>query len=193
LIRESNPIRKQYLLDASLSFSELRTSPNSTLRKYFRELCWRRQEESARTKTSVMLQSLLRGCEKPAKAYGNSTSVIVLGSINIRVWRREVRLKDTATIFLQGFVSNPPLPGWYALDAGLSDPARRLRLWIEGTDEDGQHFGLFIHAGGDRMVQDINTLVDQLDGATNDEIANRSRRRVPTSVAKGRFNRRAYT
>ncbi|KAH8175853.1 hypothetical protein LIA77_04271 [Sarocladium implicatum] len=193
LIRQSNPIRKQYLLDASRWFSEIRISPNETLRRYFQELCWRRQEEGSRTKTSQTLQSLLRGCKKAAKAYGNSTSLIVLGSINLRVLRREIRLKDTTTVFIQGFVSNRAVPGWYALEAGPNDAAQRLRLWVEGTDENGQHFGQFIHAGGDRMVQDMNTLVDQLDGVRNEEIAKRPRRRIPSSVSKGRFSGNAYT
>jgi hypothetical protein len=43
------------------------------------------------------------------------------------------------------------------------------------------------------MVQDMNTLVDQLDGVRNEEIAKRPRRHIPSSVSKGRFSGNAYT
>lgn len=193
LIRESNPIRRWYLLDASHSFSELQNSTNKILRKYFQELCWRRQEEGSKTKRSRTLSRLLQGCQKNVKAYGNRTSLIVSGSINFRVLRKEVRLKESDIVFIQGFISDPPIPGWYASNANPDDPARRFRLWIEGFDEDGKEFGRFIHANGDQTVLDINTLVDQLEGASDDEIAGRARRRVPASIAKGRRFRKAYT
>jgi hypothetical protein len=82
------------------------------------------------------------------------------------------------TVFAQGILYEGRASACYCTKTQESDPARRFCLRITGLSL-SQPFTYFVQARGDITTQEINALVDLLDGHKKEDIINRPRRLLP--------------
>jgi hypothetical protein len=106
--------------------------------------------------------------------------------VDFRIRKADVVLKNYSIVLAQGFLADGPNLERYARDALPEDPAIRFSLKIVGNDIYGKSLCIFINAGGERTVKDVNTLVDRLEGVSVTDIAAKPRRMVPSDVSMGR-------
>lgn len=183
---------REYYLSLSRSFSALGSSPNSILRSYFKSLCLRRQLISAEARTSRTLKDIITGCNRPVVAYKGTCALVLIGNTKLRILKEFAKVEQNSIVHIQGFLSESPRDDFYASSARESDPANRLAIKLTYTTKN-MIFSIFIRARGETTVKDMNTLVEQLDGVDGNEIARRSRRRIPLNAAAGRTKSKKYT
>jgi hypothetical protein len=138
-----------------------------------------------------MLEDLIYRCEKVVRTNyrrpTHATPVICFGSFSFRISKTnypEVVLG--LTVFVQGFLHKGGIKEYYCTETQESDPARRFILRIAGPKLSRPYF---IRARGDKTAQQINTLVDLLEGVKKDDAITRTRRKLPFGMMKSGLRR----
>lgn len=162
-IRNSDPIRKEYLQSVVYAWNQLHKSSNALIQSYYRTLCLRRQRLSSEAKTNRSLNSLIAGCRKQITKYTGTSSLILLNNYKIRVGKRFANLQHGTEVFIQGFLFPSPQWSCYAECATIRDAASRFCLKITYEGADKAQVSVFIRAGGKRTVEDFNNFVEKLE------------------------------
>ena len=182
LIHGADDITRQYYHSLRDEFYALKDSLNPTLREYYhtrRELAMARTVVYNTRKADQVLQDLRYGCEKVVNDDSKGGRFITFGCFRFRISKRKYpEVLPQSTVFAQGFLHEGTAKERYCSDASASDPARRFCLRITGSSL-GQPYTYFIEAGGDKTAQNINALVDLLDGVKKEDIVKRPRRALP--------------
>lgn len=187
LMNSADPAIREYYRSLSRAFSNLQHPSDIEFRAYFASLCLRRQAAGSVTKTARTLDGLIAGCTRDVVAYRGTSRLVIVGNLNIRLLKGYVTavVKPGMQVHVQGFLSIDSRADCYAKDAMPSDPANRLGLKVTYKDAEGNSHSSFIRAGGIATVKDVNTLVDQLDGVEDIDIAQRPRRWMPLTIYGG--------
>lgn len=186
LIKGADETTRQYYDALRKDFFNLQDSSDPVARAYYQT----RREQPHQNLADVharisaqVLQEMLNGREKVVSvASEKDIPVICFGSFRFRLARRKYpEVLTTREVFAQVFLEEGSASECYAIDSTSSDPARRLSLRITGKVNE-RVFVYFVRAGGDATAQEINVLVDLLDGAQKDEILMREWRKPPNGL-----------
>jgi len=183
LLHQADNTTRLYYRSLRAEFFSLKHSPNPVLKAYYdarREPTLQGQANCNARFLARTLEDIMQGREKKVTVNSSKfTQVVTFGNFNFRLSKRKYpELASPQTIFAQGFLHHGGVGECYSMDAQESDAARRFSLKITGEHQ-SQPYTYFIRAGGDITAQNINVLVDLLDGATKTEILGRARRISP--------------
>lgn len=186
LIHGADDITRQYYHCLRDEFFALKDSLNPTLREYYhtrRELAMAGTVVSNTRKADQVLQDLRYGCEKVVHDSPNGGRSINFGCLRFRISKRNYpEVVPQSIVFAQGFLHEGSTKECYCAETEesdpASDPARRFCLRITGSSL-GRPYTYFIQAGGDKTAQNINALVDLLEGVKKEDIVKRPRRALP--------------
>ena len=183
LLHGADEITRSYYYSLRDEFFELKNSPNPTSRAYYnarRELSLATLADASAKKAAQVLEDLMCGCEKVVRTSTNAfTYYISFGSVSFRISKKNYPgIVPGMTVFAQGILYEGIASACYCTETQESDPARRFCLRITGLSL-SRPFTYFVQAGGDTTTQEINALVDLLDGHKKEDIINRPRRLLP--------------
>ena len=132
-----------------------------------------------------MLDDLMCGREKVVHSDKHSFhSSITFGCFVFRLSKiKYPEVVPGSTVFAQGFLYDTEAKECYCTKTQELDPARRLSLRITGSGL-SRPYTYYVQAGGDITAQQINALVDLLEGVKKDDIVNRSRRVLPEVMVR---------
>jgi hypothetical protein len=178
LLHGADDITRGYYHSLRDEFYALKDSINPTLREYYhtrRELAMAGLVDSNNRKMAQVLQDLRYGCEKVVHD-SNWAYIIIFGCFKFRISKTKYpEVVPQSTVFAQGFLHEGTAKECYCSETEEADPARRFCLRITGSSL-GRPYSYFIEAGGDKTAQNINALVDLLEGVKKEDIVNRPRR-----------------
>jgi hypothetical protein len=138
-----------------------------------------------------MLEDLMYRCEKVVRTNyrrpTQATPVICFSSFSFRISKTNYpEVEPGLTVFVQGFLHEGGAKECCCTETQESDPARRFILRIAGPKLSRPYF---VRARGDKTAQEINTLVDLLEGVKKDDAINRTPRKLPFGMTKSGLRR----
>ncbi|KAH8879286.1 hypothetical protein GQ53DRAFT_834234 [Thozetella sp. PMI_491] len=194
LIRNAKTLEdREYYKSLSREFTRLKESNDEKLRSFYLRTNLQSRISASDAKTRRTLGAFSEGCIKHAVRGSSGSVYVTVGAVHIRILKKYLNLEGGEQIYLQGFLSEIPTTTFFALEARSGDLAQRLSVRVTVKDEFNSCRTSFIRAGGKTAVMDFNTLVDQLDGRPDDEIAGLRRRRIPLRKEGGRLSSTKYS
>lgn len=100
--------------------------------------------------------------------------------------RKIVKLPSPSSVLVRFDLRDESHPQCYARRSLSDDPARRLGIQIEGENEEGTYFVVWMDGKGVKAVMKLNTMIDQIEGRTLRESAKLLHRWLPVAKAEGR-------
>jgi hypothetical protein len=183
LLHGADDITRSYYYSLRDEFFELKNSPNPVLRAYYnarRELSLAALADASTKRAARVLEDLMCEYEKVVCPCTNDFSYYIsFGSVSFRISKKTYpEIVLGMTVFAEGILYEGRASACYCTKTQESDPARRFCLRITGLSL-SRPFTYFVQAGGDITTQEINALVDLLDGHKKEDIINRPRRLLP--------------
>ena len=168
-------------------FQALRDSPDPKHREYYglfhKKLQWR----GAKGRVQQSRQQPPQGVQCNLKA-GRKLS----GRISCMQWSFYIQTKTFRaildnTVILQGALKpTDPHAHPYTTAASNDHPAARLAVKLTALTSKGIQF-FWLQSGGARIIGNMNTLVDQLDGDTLETVEKRKDRFLGRAIGRGRI------
>jgi hypothetical protein len=174
----SDPALLQHFSSLRRRFFELKFSSNSTLVDYYNTVM--QQKAISRAKTNI---ERARQCMGGMQVFVKVTSRagrpgtfrqsfhVSLFTFNISL--KWVQLENEAPIEVRFELTTKdelrqkgPPENVYCLGASTNDPAIRLAIHIEGTDENGKPFAGWLQVQSALRIPKMNTFVEMLDGGS---------------------------
>jgi hypothetical protein len=190
LVRNSEGEYREYYQSLSRNFKDLKYSAKDTLREYYLAANRRRIASLSASSRKRTREGILHGVVKKVIKRKDGHISVKFVSIELR-FPASLDPVISDEVHVQGFLTPGLNPNVYATGATPEDPARRLSILLTVENDQGR-FQVWVTAGGDKTAQQINTLVEILEGVPDEEIAKRPRRFLERNNHKGR-SRTSYT
>ena len=178
-------------------FHNLRYSLNPSHRAYYYEVKRRQHSSAASASRKVKTRrEVLLGARREVKSYRCQTvpglyttrHCIFIGSFCLWLPNSSAGSLSGQVYFKTEVSNGQAHHSPYAMKATPGDPAIRLGTQICGTNTLGNAISFWLQSRGTRNVLKMNTLVDELEGKTDEEIERTPRRWIAKNETRGNSN-----